>query len=140
MMFSLKFRITPFAPFRSTQKVNLSPNGASPVHNSDYFPEKNNHRDDLRIAQELNYHVATPKNRPTAAVNNIARAPQNVTLNAPFTIGAPPAFAAIPPSTARKTSESTATLVLRYKKGTNQAVNNGNAAPNVNVAADEKAA
>ena len=42
-----------------------------------------------------------PNNRPTAAVNAIASAPQNATRAEPFEAGAPPARAAIAPSAAR---------------------------------------
>jgi len=55
-------------------------------------------------------------------------------------IGAPPACAARPPKTSRKMSDNAATTGISCLPGTAQAANNGNAAPMVNVPAEEKAA
>lgn len=90
---------------------------------------------DYRLLQ-----ATTPNKRPTPAVSAIASEPQKVTLTEAFSTGAPPARAAMPPNTARKTSDSSATRLIRYDGGTSHATNNGSSAPVVKVAADESAA
>ena len=58
-------------------------------------------------------HATTPNSRPTPAVSAIANAPQKLTLIDAFSTGAPPARAATPPNTARKTIERNATAPIR---------------------------
>src|ERR1019366_2166829 len=72
---------------------------------------------------------ATPKRAPTAAVTAIASAPQKVTRRAPVAMGAPPAFAAIEPRDARKTSDTPATYGIRCFSGTRETATTGTAAP-----------
>ena len=81
--------------------------------------------------------MAVPTNRPIAAVSAIASAPQNVTRSTDFRTGAPPALAAIAPSTARDTSEVNATVVTT-RLGAIKTMAMGIAAPRVNAAADVK--
>jgi len=65
---------------------------------------------DIRAGQcvwrHADHPTVVPNNRPTAAVNAIASAPQNATRAEPFEAGAPPARAAIAPSAARHISET----------------------------------
>ncbi len=94
----------------------------------------------MRSGEETRYYAITPKSWPTAAVRSIASAPQKVTRTAPVMIDAPPAFAARPPNTAKNISDDAATTDISCASGTAHAVNNGNAAPTVNVPAEAKAA
>ena len=75
-----------------------------------------------------------------AASDVIARAPQKVTLIAPIVIDAPPARAARAPSIARKARDAIAMTAICRGPGTAQATINGNAAPTMNVPAEENAA
>src|SRR5664280_3495264 len=83
--------------------------------------------------------VVMPKRAPTAAVTAIASAPQKVTRRAPVAMGAPPAFAAIEPRDARKTSDTPATYGIRCFSGTRATAATRTAAPSANVMADVKA-
>jgi len=56
-------------------------------------------------AIEMTFHGEIPNSAPTPAVTAIASAPQNVTRIAPPATLAPPARAAIPPSSARKNKD-----------------------------------
>ena len=56
------------------------------------------------------YARAAPNSAPTPAVTAIARAPHTTTRSEALTTGAPPAFAASAPSTAKKISDIAPTL------------------------------
>jgi len=81
-----------------------------------------------------------PNSDPTPAVTAIARAPQNVTRNAPTIIPAPPARAANPPRSARKTSEVTETKGITFAEETMAATKRGITAPTAKLQADANAA
>ena len=70
----------------------------------------------------------------------MARTPQKPTLKAPFHNGAPPAFAAMPPSNAKNSNESTATAAMMFPLSVTMATSKGKAAPIENVAAEVNAA
>src|ERR1051326_4327260 len=80
-----------------------------------------------------------PNRVPIPAVTAIANAPQKVTRSAPGATGAPPAYAAKPPSTARKAREVVETIGNRLASATMAAVS-GNAAPTAKLAAEVNAA
>jgi hypothetical protein len=106
--------------------------------NDNHRNNKWNSDPERRIFEYARHHAITPNIRPTPAVSDIARAPQNVTLIAPNAIGAPPALAAIPTRRARKTNEDTATTEISWLPGTTYAAANGSAEPMVNVPAEEQ--
>ena len=84
--------------------------------------------------------AAVPNSAPTPAVSAMARAPQNVTRNAPSFTLAPPACAANPPSSARNNSEVPATRGIRAASGAMAATARGMAAPTAKLPAEANAA
>ena len=75
-----------------------------------------------------------------AAVKPIARAPQNTTRMVGLKTSAPPVFAPIIPSKARKANDPTETIGSSQVDGERRARMRGPAAPTENVAADASAA
>ena len=86
------------------------------------------------------HHTGAPNSDPTPAVSAIASAPQNVTRNAAFMTGAPPAWAPNPPKSARNTIDVAMTTGISAARGVSSTVINGIAAPTANVPADANAA
>ena len=84
--------------------------------------------------------AAVPNSAPTPAVSAMARAPQNVTRNAPSFTLAPPACAARPPRSARNNSEVPETRGIRVATGAMAVTARGMAAPTAKLAADANAA
>jgi hypothetical protein len=84
--------------------------------------------------------AAVPNRAPTPAVSAMARAPQNVTRNAPSFTLAPPACAARPPRSARNNSEVPETRGIRVATGAMAVTARGMAAPTAKLAADANAA
>src|SRR5450759_1642868 len=93
-----------------------------------------------QVAYRRFTHATVPNRAPTPAVNPMASAPQNVTRIAPTVKGAPPACAATPPRSARKTSEVPETRKIRLASGDNNVTTRGMAAPTAKLAAEARAA
>jgi len=85
-------------------------------------------------------YTAVPTIAPMAAVTPIARAPQNTTRMVGLKASAPPVFAPIIPSKARKANDPTETIGNSQVDGEKRARMSGPAAPTENVAADASAA
>ncbi len=64
----------------------------NPLHQERFHlrPFRSSHRLSDRGSAHRTYDATTPKTRPTPAVSNMARAPQNVTLAVPLRGFAPP--------------------------------------------------
>src|SRR6185436_13300413 len=85
-------------------------------------------------------HYPAPNSAPAPAVRAMARAPQKVTRSAPLAAEAPPARAAMPPSTHRETRAAPATIGDTAPGGAKAAVTSGSRAPMANVPAEVSAA
>ena len=92
------------------------------------------------IRLPMSRHAAIPKIVPTAAVNAIASVPQKQTRKAPRMGEAPPVTAAIAPKAVNSTIAKRGTSHINKEAGAIEAVKTGTAAPEVNAAADQKAA
>ena len=85
-------------------------------------------------------YTAVPTMAPMAAVKPIASAPQNTTRMVGLKTSAPPVFAPIIPSKARKANDPTETTGSSHVDGERSVRMRGPAAPTENVAADASAA
>jgi hypothetical protein len=85
-------------------------------------------------------YTALPTIAPMPAVTAIARAPQNTTRTIGLKTSAPPVFAPIMPSKARKAKEPIETTGRSHVDGETIARTSGPAAPRENEAADASAA
>src|ERR1035437_7134847 len=85
-------------------------------------------------------HATVPNSHPTPEVIAIASAPQKVTRIAPISTLAPPARAASPPRSARKSSEVPDTRGINPASGDMAVTKRGNSAPMAKLPADAHAA
>ena len=84
--------------------------------------------------------TTVPKSFPMPAVSAIAKAPQNVTRAVARNTFAPPVFAPIAPSRARKPRDAADTMGTSAPAGDTTTMSKGMAAPTENVTADVSAA
>src|SRR6185312_11091568 len=93
-----------------------------------------------RDVRRPHFQRIVPKSLPIPAVTPSASAPQNVTRIVARSIFAPPAFAPIAPSRAKKPNDAAETIGTSKLAGETTTISNGIAAPTENITAEVSAA